>query len=141
MVGEQDGVDAGPGRSTSLAEGRVKYMLLIYLDQTWDDRSLAERQEVYSGQMQLAEELRNEKEAASAYSDVLGLDSNNAQAAGAVGDPPRRVGAAIDEALAGAPAPDLLLPGIASRAGPSAEADGRQPKGARTVSPRAAARR
>ena len=35
----------------------MKYMLLIYLDQTWDDRSLAERQEVYSGQMQLAEEL------------------------------------------------------------------------------------
>jgi hypothetical protein len=32
-------------------------MLLIYLDQTWDSRSLAERQEVYSGQMRLAEEL------------------------------------------------------------------------------------
>lgn len=35
----------------------MKYMLLVYLDQAWDDRSLAERQEVYSGQMQLAEEL------------------------------------------------------------------------------------
>jgi hypothetical protein len=35
----------------------VKYMLLIYLDQAWDSRSLAERQEVYSGQMRLAEEL------------------------------------------------------------------------------------
>ena len=35
----------------------MKYMLLIYLDQTWDSRSLAERQEIYSGQMRLAEEL------------------------------------------------------------------------------------
>jgi hypothetical protein len=35
----------------------VKYMLLIYLDQAWDSRSLAERQEVYGGQMRLAEEL------------------------------------------------------------------------------------
>jgi hypothetical protein len=32
-------------------------MLLIYLDQAWDSRSLAERQEIYSGQMRLAEEL------------------------------------------------------------------------------------
>jgi hypothetical protein len=32
-------------------------MLLIYLDQAWDNRSLAERQEIYSGQMRLAEEL------------------------------------------------------------------------------------
>jgi hypothetical protein len=32
-------------------------MLLIYLDQAWDSRSLAERQEVYGGQMRLAEEL------------------------------------------------------------------------------------
>lgn len=35
----------------------MKYMLLIYLDESWDKRSLAERQRVYREQMQLAEEL------------------------------------------------------------------------------------
>jgi len=36
----------------------VKYLLLVYLDETWEKRSLAERQEVYLGQTRVAEELR-----------------------------------------------------------------------------------
>ncbi len=35
----------------------MKYMLLIYLDESWDKRSLAERQKVYQEQMQVAEDL------------------------------------------------------------------------------------
>jgi len=35
----------------------VKYLLLIYFDESWGRRGVAERQEVYRGQMQLAEEL------------------------------------------------------------------------------------
>jgi hypothetical protein len=41
-----------------LAEAHVKYMLLIYFDETWDTLSLAERQDIYEGQMRLSEELR-----------------------------------------------------------------------------------
>ena len=35
----------------------MKYLLLIYLDETWSQRPLAERQQVYLGQMKVAEEL------------------------------------------------------------------------------------
>jgi hypothetical protein len=36
----------------------VKYMLLIYFDEAWDALSLAERQDIYRGQMRLSDELR-----------------------------------------------------------------------------------
>ena len=36
----------------------MKYLLLVYLDETWEKRSLAERQEVYLGQTRVAEDLR-----------------------------------------------------------------------------------
>ena len=36
----------------------MKYLLLIYFDETWDARPLAERQEIYTGQMKVADELR-----------------------------------------------------------------------------------
>ena len=36
----------------------MKYMLLIYFDDIWNGLTLAERQEVYRGQMKLSEELR-----------------------------------------------------------------------------------
>lgn len=35
----------------------MKYMLLIYLDDSWDKMPIAERQACYSGQTKLAEEL------------------------------------------------------------------------------------
>ena len=35
----------------------MKYLLLVYLDETWDKRSLAERQEAYWGQVRVTEEL------------------------------------------------------------------------------------
>ncbi len=35
----------------------MKYLLLVYLDETWDKRSLAERQEIYWGQVRTTEEL------------------------------------------------------------------------------------
>jgi hypothetical protein len=35
----------------------VKYLLLIYLDESWDKLSLATRQQIYQEQLQLAEEL------------------------------------------------------------------------------------
>jgi hypothetical protein len=38
-------------------EAYVKYLLLVYLDETWEKRSLAERQECYWGQMRATEEL------------------------------------------------------------------------------------
>jgi hypothetical protein len=40
-----------------LLEAHVKYMLLIYLSESYETRSLAERQQVYAEQLQLAEEL------------------------------------------------------------------------------------
>ena len=36
----------------------MKYLLLVYLDESWEKRSLAERQEVYLGQVRVSEELR-----------------------------------------------------------------------------------
>jgi hypothetical protein len=39
-------------------EGHVKYMLLIYLDETWTARSVAERQRLYAEQVAFTEELR-----------------------------------------------------------------------------------
>jgi len=36
----------------------VKYLLLVYLDESWEKRSLTERQECYWGQVQATEELR-----------------------------------------------------------------------------------
>ena len=36
----------------------MKYLLLVYLDETWEKRSLAERQELYWGQVKVSEELR-----------------------------------------------------------------------------------
>ena len=39
-------------------EAHVKYLLLVYLDESWEKRSLAERQEVYLGQVRVSEELR-----------------------------------------------------------------------------------
>src|SRR5687768_6801254 len=38
-------------------EGPVKYMLLVYLDDGWEKRSLAERQQVYGEQMAHTKEL------------------------------------------------------------------------------------
>ncbi len=35
----------------------MKYLLLVYLDETWEKRSLAERREVYWGQVKASEEL------------------------------------------------------------------------------------
>ena len=35
----------------------MKYLLLVYLDETWEKRSLAERQELYWGQVRTTEEL------------------------------------------------------------------------------------
>jgi len=35
----------------------VKYMLLIYFDEAWEKLGLAERQEIYWGQMQLSDQL------------------------------------------------------------------------------------
>jgi hypothetical protein len=35
----------------------VKYLLLVYLDESWGKRSLAERQQVYEEQMRVAQEL------------------------------------------------------------------------------------
>jgi hypothetical protein len=37
-------------------EAHVKCLLLVYLDETWEKRSLAERQEVYWGQVRTTEE-------------------------------------------------------------------------------------
>jgi len=34
----------------------VKYLLLVYLDESWEKRSLAERQECYWGQVKMVEE-------------------------------------------------------------------------------------
>jgi len=36
----------------------VKYMLLVYLDENWEKRPLAERQEIYLGQVKVTEELQ-----------------------------------------------------------------------------------
>jgi hypothetical protein len=41
-------------------EAHVKYLLLVYLDDSWEKRSLAERQECYWGQMKVAEELASQ---------------------------------------------------------------------------------
>jgi hypothetical protein len=38
-------------------EAHVRYLLLIYFDESWARRSLTERQQVYREQMQLAEQL------------------------------------------------------------------------------------
>jgi hypothetical protein len=35
----------------------VKYLLLVYLDESWDKRPVAERREVYLGQVKVSEEL------------------------------------------------------------------------------------
>jgi hypothetical protein len=35
----------------------VKYLLLIYLDESWDNRSQAERQQIYEGQREVADQL------------------------------------------------------------------------------------
>ena len=35
----------------------MKYLLLIYFDDSWEKRPLAERQQIYAGQRDLAEEL------------------------------------------------------------------------------------
>jgi len=35
----------------------VKYMLLIYLEESWETRSLAERQHIYKAQLQHSDEL------------------------------------------------------------------------------------
>ena len=37
---------------------RVKYMLLVYLDEHWEKRPLAERQQIYLGQVKVTEELQ-----------------------------------------------------------------------------------
>ena len=36
----------------------MKYLLLIYFDEAWDKLSLSERQQIFSGQTQLSEQLR-----------------------------------------------------------------------------------
>jgi hypothetical protein len=41
-------------------EAPVKYLLLVYLDESWEKRSLAERQECYWGQVKVAEELASQ---------------------------------------------------------------------------------
>ena len=35
----------------------MKYLLLIYFDESWEKRPLSERQQIYKGQMDLAQEL------------------------------------------------------------------------------------
>jgi hypothetical protein len=40
-----------------LEEEQVKYLLLIYFDEAWQRLSLAERQRIYQGQMDVASEL------------------------------------------------------------------------------------
>jgi len=35
----------------------MRYLLLIYFDESWGQRSLAERQQIYAGQMRVAQEL------------------------------------------------------------------------------------
>jgi len=35
----------------------VKYLLLIYLDESWDNRPQAERQQIYEGQREVADQL------------------------------------------------------------------------------------
>ena len=35
----------------------MKYLLLIHFDESWEKRPLAERQQIYKGQMDLAQEL------------------------------------------------------------------------------------
>jgi hypothetical protein len=51
------GVDPVTGRSTLGKGAAVKYMLLIYLDEGWERRSLAERQRIYEAQVKHTEEL------------------------------------------------------------------------------------
>jgi hypothetical protein len=41
----------------SLKEAHVKYLLLIYFDETWDKLSLTARQQIYQEQLQLSEQL------------------------------------------------------------------------------------
>jgi hypothetical protein len=36
----------------------VKYMLLVYLDENWEKRPLAERRDIYLGQVKVSEELQ-----------------------------------------------------------------------------------
>ena len=36
----------------------MKYMLLVYLDESWEKRPLAERQQIYLGQVKVTEELQ-----------------------------------------------------------------------------------
>ena len=36
----------------------MKYLLLVYLDETWEKRSLAERREAYWGQVRVSDELQ-----------------------------------------------------------------------------------
>ena len=36
----------------------MKYLLLIYFDEAWNELSLAERQRIYGGQKEIADELR-----------------------------------------------------------------------------------
>jgi len=40
-------------------EAHVKYMLLIYLDESWTDRTVAERQRLYADQVRFTDELRD----------------------------------------------------------------------------------
>jgi hypothetical protein len=40
-------------------EANVKYMLLIYLDESWTARSVAERQRLYAEQVRFTEQLRD----------------------------------------------------------------------------------
>ena len=48
-----------PTRSRYRPSGYLKYMLLIYFDQAWDKLSVIEWQQIYRGQMQLAEQVGN----------------------------------------------------------------------------------
>src|SRR2546425_8442381 len=44
-------------RAISLQEAHVKYLLLIYFDESWDKLSLTARQQIYEEQLQLSQQL------------------------------------------------------------------------------------
>jgi hypothetical protein len=56
-IAEAGIVDPGASRSTYWVEAHVKYLLLIYLDESYEKRSLAERQQIYREHRELSDEL------------------------------------------------------------------------------------
>ena len=52
----------------------MKYMLLIYFDQAWDKLSLTERQQIFSGQTQLSEQLRTSGQYLGGHVNFMSMD-------------------------------------------------------------------